>query len=228
MRERRPGVWEVRVALGADPVSGRSRVRSLTVRGDRKVAQIARTRWAEEADRIRIRGHARAGLTVADLLKDWLAIDHGWRPSTLAGNRSAAGYVARDRLGARVVTDVSPNVVRAASAAWREAGWKDPTIYARIRVLRSAISWTYSERILDMHPLDGMRSPPATGARMHATLERIRNLLAHAHRDVQEAAADLDGPGLGWARLHRAEQVLLMTSWPPIPVLAAANWGRCN
>ena len=29
LRERRSGVWEVRVSLGADPVSGRSRVRSL-------------------------------------------------------------------------------------------------------------------------------------------------------------------------------------------------------
>lgn len=211
LRERRPGAWEVRVALGADPVSGRSRVRSLTVHGDRKSAQIARARWAEEADRIRIRGHARAGLTVGDLLEDWLATDHSWRPSTLAGNRSAAGYVARDRLGSRVVTDVSPSVVRAVCAAWRDAGWKDPTIYARIRVLRSAISWAYSERILDMHPLDGMRSPPATGVRMHATLDQIRALLAHSRRDVQEATADLDGSGPGWARLHRAEQVQLMT-----------------
>ena len=63
----------------------------MTVHGDRKVAQVARTRWAQEADRIRLRGHARAGLTVADLLEDWLVTDHGWRPSTLSGNRSAAG-----------------------------------------------------------------------------------------------------------------------------------------
>ena len=31
MRQRRPEVWEVRVAVGPDPVSGRSRYRSLTV-----------------------------------------------------------------------------------------------------------------------------------------------------------------------------------------------------
>ena len=33
LRQRRPGVREVRVAVGPDPVSGRSRYRSLTVRG---------------------------------------------------------------------------------------------------------------------------------------------------------------------------------------------------
>jgi integrase len=204
-------VWEVRVALGADPVSGRSRVRSLTVHGDRKVAQLARLRWAEEADRIRVRGHARAGLTVADLLADWLATDHGWRPSTLAGNRSAAGHVARDRLGRRPVTDVSPNVVRATCAAWSAAGWTDPTIYARIRVLRSAISWAYAERILDMHPLDGMRSPPATSVRMHATVEQIRDLLSHSKRELDQAINDRGDSGTGWARVHHAEQVRLVT-----------------
>ncbi len=39
MRQRRPGVWEVRVAVGRDPVSGRSQYRSLTVHGDREGAQ---------------------------------------------------------------------------------------------------------------------------------------------------------------------------------------------
>lgn len=37
-------VWEVRVAVGRDPVSGRSRYRSLTVHGDREGAQAARER----------------------------------------------------------------------------------------------------------------------------------------------------------------------------------------
>jgi len=53
MRQRRPGVWEVRVAVGRDPVSGRSRYRSLTVHGDRAVAQTARERWAADAAEVR-------------------------------------------------------------------------------------------------------------------------------------------------------------------------------
>src|SRR5664279_252451 len=43
LRQRRPGVWEVQVAVGPDPVSGRSRYRSLTVHGDRETAQKARS-----------------------------------------------------------------------------------------------------------------------------------------------------------------------------------------
>jgi hypothetical protein len=44
MRERRPGVWEARVALGPDLVSGRTAVRSLTVHGDRRATEDGRAR----------------------------------------------------------------------------------------------------------------------------------------------------------------------------------------
>jgi hypothetical protein len=53
LRQRRPGVWEVRVAVGPDPVSGRPRYRSLTVHGDRQSAQAARQRWAAKAELLR-------------------------------------------------------------------------------------------------------------------------------------------------------------------------------
>ena len=41
LRQRRPGVWEVRVAVGQDPDSGRSRYLSFSVHGDRDEAQAA-------------------------------------------------------------------------------------------------------------------------------------------------------------------------------------------
>jgi hypothetical protein len=59
LRERRSGVWEVRVSLGADPVSGRSRVRSLTIHGDREVAEAARDGWAADAAGVRFAGRPR-------------------------------------------------------------------------------------------------------------------------------------------------------------------------
>ena len=43
-RQRRPGVWEIRVALGVHPVSGRSVYRSVTVHGDRSAAAQAQAR----------------------------------------------------------------------------------------------------------------------------------------------------------------------------------------
>lgn len=70
MRQRRPGV---------------SRYRSLTVHGDRAVAQTARERRAAKAELVRSAGRARPGITIAVLLREWLGTDHGWRPSTIAG-----------------------------------------------------------------------------------------------------------------------------------------------
>lgn len=141
VRQRRTGVWEVRVALGPDPVSGRSRVRSITVRGDESAAAIARSRWAAEATLVRARGHARPAVTLAELLDEWLDADHRWRPSTLAGYRSTAGFLIRDPLSARRAVGVTPRVLRAATSAWSAAGWREPTVSGRVRCLRAALGW---------------------------------------------------------------------------------------
>ena len=68
--------WEVRVAVGPDPVSGRSRYRSVTVLGDRESAQAARQRWAAKADLVRSSGRTRPGITLASLLWEWMCADH--------------------------------------------------------------------------------------------------------------------------------------------------------
>jgi len=204
-------VWEVRVALGPDPISGRTRVRSVTVHGDRDTAQAVRERWAASAELLRSAGRARPGITLACLLREWLAADHGWRPSTLAGYRSAVGFLARDRIGSRRAIDVSPAVLSAAITAWRADGWTDPTVWARVRALRSALGWAHVERILDRHPLEGMRGPPQPGVRLHAPVEQVRAILDHARQQVN-AAVPASGAGQpGASRLHRAEQVLLLT-----------------
>ena len=198
------------MALGPDPVSGRSRVRSITVHGDQEMAQAAQVRWAAEAGVIRLRRHAWPGMTVAELLTQWLAADHGWRPSTLVGYRSAAKHVAYDVLGSRRVVQLSPAVMRTACQQWRDEGWKDPTIWARVRMLRSAVGWAYCERIVEVDPLDGMRNPPHAAVRLHASVDQVREILHHARVDSEVAGSEFDGTAPAAARLHRAEQVLLL------------------
>jgi len=109
LRQRRPGVWEVRVCLGPDAVSGRSVVQSVTVHGDLQVAEEARGRWAEAAALVRSRRQVWSGITLAELLGVWLADEHDWRPSTLVGYRSTAGFLARDRLYESPFTDHAPH-----------------------------------------------------------------------------------------------------------------------
>src|SRR5664279_6254592 len=192
-------------------VTERTRVRSVTVHSDRETAQAARERWAASAELLRSAGRARPGITLACLLREWLAADHGWRPSTVTGYRSAVGFLARDRIGSRRAIDVSPAVLAAAITAWRADGWTDPTVWARVRALRSALGWAHVERILDRHPLEGMRGPPQPGVRLHAPVEQVRAILDHAQQQVT-AAVPASGAGLpGALRLHHAEQVLLLT-----------------
>ena len=210
MRQRRPGVWEVRVAVGRDPVSGRSRYRSLTVHGDREVAQTARERWAAKAELVRSAGRARPGITIAVLLREWLGTDLGWRPSTIAGYRSVVGFLNHDPVATRRVVDLTPAVLAAVCTAWRSQGWADPTVSSRIRVLRSAVGWAYAERILDLHPLDGMRGPPQAKVRMHAPVDHVRAILRHARQNAIDAATGSGDDRSGATGLHRAEQTLLL------------------
>jgi len=193
LRQRRPGVREVRVAVGPDPVSGRSRYRSLTVRGDRESAQEARQRWAAKAELVRSSGRTRPGITLAALLREWQCADHGWRPSTVAGYRSVAGFLTQYPVGSRRAVDLTPKVLAAACADWRSQGWPDPTVWARMRVLRSALGWAYTERILDVHPLDGRRSPPHAAVRMHAPVDHVRATHAEIEHQIGRLRRLLDG-----------------------------------
>jgi integrase len=79
-----------------------------------------------------------------------------------------------------------------------------------VRVLRSALGWAHAERILDRHPLDGMRGPPQTGIRQHAPVETVRAILDHAAHLLAMTAELGDRTFNGRARLHRAEPLLLL------------------
>lgn len=95
--------------------------------------------------------------------------------------------------------------------AWRSHGWPDPTIPSRIRVLRSAVGWAHAERNVDLHPLDGMRGSPQADVRIHAPVDQVRTILEVAQQQVTVATTRIESTATGDARLHRAEQVLLLT-----------------
>ena len=210
MRQRRPGVWEVRVALGADPVSGRCRQRSVTVRGDCAEATQALARWAGLAMVVRVARRSDPGVSLARLLQTWLGADHGWRPSTVAGYRSVVAFLVADPLGRRRASTLTPAVVRVACTGWLAQGAGEATVWARVRVLRSALGWAYTERILDRCPLDLMRGPPVPRTRSHVPVAQVVELLGYAERAASAQTDLLAGDQRAGADVHRAEQVLLL------------------
>ena len=125
LRHRGGDQWEVRVNLGPDPVSGRSAVRSVTVRGDLEQAQQQRELLAAQAEALR----ANAGppmRSLADLLAVWLQGEHDWKPSTWQSYRIATARLCRNPLATRAATRRSPRVMTAAIAVWRAAGFRAP------------------------------------------------------------------------------------------------------
>ncbi|QJY45522.1 hypothetical protein [Pseudonocardia broussonetiae] len=187
LRQRKPGVWELRVALGPDAVSGRSLVRSITVHGDRDDAQAALARWAAQADVVRAGRRAAPGVAVADLLDRWLAAAHDWRPATVVGYTSIVRALRRDPLGTRRASQVTPSVLRAAVHGWAAAGVGPATAASRVRCLRSALGWAYREGILDAPPLRGMRGPSTASNRLHAPVDAVCRILQVAASEADNA-----------------------------------------
>ena len=204
MRERSPGTWEIRVALGVDPVSGRTVQRSFSFHGSAEDAELRRKELAAEwAERRAIR-RAAPFLNVGELLERWQCANHDWRPATWIGARSNVKALRADPLAIRRVSTLKPEHVRAAMAAWCAAGASVAVVSGRFRVLRSAIGWAHVERIIDVNPLSGMRGPTRPGTRLHLSREEILSLL-----DAAEALVVAANP---WdtERRHKAEQIRLL------------------
>jgi integrase len=203
-------VWEIRVAVGVDPVSGRTVQRSFAFHGDREQAEARRQELADEwAERRAVRRVA-PFLTVGELLERWLCAHHEWRPATWISARSNGRALRADPLAQRRVSTLTPEVVRAAMVSWTAAGASVAVVSGRFRVLRSALGWAHVERIIDVNPFQGMRGPTRPGTRMHLAHEEVVRLLETAERLVAEAAAGVGERAEGWTRLHRAEQLRLL------------------
>ncbi|MHB8681434.1 MAG: tyrosine-type recombinase/integrase [Acidimicrobiales bacterium] len=210
LRERRTGVWEIRVAVGVDPVSGRTVQRSFAFPGDAAQAELLRQELAGEwAERRAIR-RAAPFLTVGELLERWLVAHHDWRPATWISARSNGRALRADPLAQRRVTTLTPEVVRTAMACWTATGASVAVVSGRFRALRSALGWAHVERIIDVNPLSGMRGPTRPGTRLHLTTGEILRLLDTSERLVLEAVIAVGSTPLAEVRLHKAEQVRLL------------------
>lgn len=86
----------------------------------------------------------------------------------------------------------------------------DAVIAGRFRVLRTALSWAYDERLIDLHPIRYMRGPGRVPARQPLTDQQVRRLLATAGTVLVEAVANDRATPAARARRQAAEQDLLM------------------
>jgi len=168
LRERSPGVWEVRVVVGFDPGRGRSIQRSFTVHGDAALAGKARRELVAEYGSARSDvGRTAAAVTVGELLQGYMGSAQLWRPATITSHRHVVSALLNDPLCHCRLQALTPAVVRGTICRWRGEGVSVPKVSARWLLLRSAVSWAVAEGLLRLNPLAGMRGPsppqPACG-----------------------------------------------------------------
>jgi integrase len=214
IRERLPGVWEIRVVVGFDPVFGRSVQRSFTVHGDGEVAQRRRRELVDDYGVSRVANTTEAArLTVAELMARFFEAPHLWKPATVVSHRPVVQALIGDPIGRRRLVALTPGDVRATICRWQAGGVPVPTVSSRWLVLRSAMSWAVGEGVLRSNPLAGMRGPARPEPRRHHTVGEVRLLLRTARDNVDRTAAAVAAEPRSAGRrrlLFSAEQGLLL------------------
>jgi integrase len=134
IRERRPGVWEVRVFVGED-VRGRPKQVSRTVRGTKRAAQKL------AAELTVVPPPPSDGHRVADSLDAWLETNTPtWAASTVRDQTSRGSLVKADKIARTVVGRLSVGDVDRWHGRLRERGVGEASIRNQHLVLRAAMS----------------------------------------------------------------------------------------
>ena len=107
LRERSPGIWEVRFEAGRDPLTGRRRQVSRSVKGTKREAQQVLNALVADADAGRLSGSNASFTQLAD---EWLTLAAGdLSPTTLRRYRGLLNKRILPAIGARPIQSIQPN-----------------------------------------------------------------------------------------------------------------------
>jgi integrase len=182
LREKRPGVWEIRIFTGSDDRGKPTQV-SRTVRGTKREAQ--RVMAALES---RPAAHA-AGRTVADVITAWRETnEYVWSEATRRDYASRAAQIDKDQIARIAVARLGVADVEQWHARMRKRRVGEAAIRCRHVVLRAALSqavrWEWvPANVASRATLRAARKTP----REAMTLEDVRAVLAAA-REIDRAA----------------------------------------
>ena len=128
MRERAPGVWEVIVEAGRDPLTGRRRQVSRTIQGTVREAKKMRAELLTEAG---LGQHSGADATVDYLHREWLRelARKGRSPSTIHGYETSYRRNIAPGLGSVQVRKVNTKMLTDLYGAHQARGLKPATVY---------------------------------------------------------------------------------------------------
>ena len=195
MRERSPGSWELRYSLGTDPATGKRRMATNTVKGNRRAAEKELRRLLRTLDDGSHVDPTR--MSVRQWLEQWLeTVSAEVAPKT----HERYGEIVRNflvpALGNLPLTKLAPVHIQQAYNGWAAGGRLDgkpgglsPQSRRHIhRILRTALSRALEQQVIARNPADAFKKRlPKVERRKLATLsaeQSARLLEAIAHSRV--------------------------------------------
>jgi integrase len=224
VREKGPGAWELVVYLGRDPLTGRKRQRSQTVRGGRRDAERALAKLVGAVYDGRIAVGAPAA-TLDELLDRWLDLAaDDLSPSTLREHRRIVKTRISPALGRVPITKLTSARLDSFYLALGRDGELSPASVARIhavirRALHQAVKWGW----ITANPATNATPPPVRHRQGKLlVLTDLHGLLDEAARTDPHLALFLrisattgmrrgEVCGLQWGDLHRVSGTLTIT-----------------
>jgi integrase len=160
-RERSPGSWEIRYDLGTDAATGKRRIATATVHGDRKAAETELRRLLRARDTGEHVDPNR--LTVGQWLIQWLkAVCEQVSPKSHERYGEIVNNFLVPAFGNLQVTKLAPCHIQAAYSRWatdgrldgKEGGLSPRTRRHIHRVLNSALVRAVEQQVLARNPAD--------------------------------------------------------------------------
>lgn len=180
MRERKRGVWELRVYAGRDPLTDKHVYVSRTVHGSKRQAELELAKLVADNERTRVpgmQGHlAPQRVTVEQLIEAHLARKE-YSPTTLADYASVVKTYIRPTIGGRPIQDINPALLDRLYAHLRTEFELSPTTIRKVHALlsgafRTAEKWGW----LPTNP--ARNATPPTVRRKTPTLPSAAGLAA--------------------------------------------------
>ncbi len=202
VRERKPGVWEIRVFTGRD-ASGRPTQISKTVRGTKREAQrVATTLEARPPSNA-------GGRTVTDVLDAWREVNQPvWAESTRRDYESRIARIEADQIASMPVARLRVADVERWHARMRKTGVGEAAIRSRHSVLRAALAQALRWEWVGSNPASqAILRQPKRAPRDAMTPADVRTVIAAAQEIDPAAGVALRLAAVGG--LRRAELAAL-------------------
>jgi integrase len=195
IRQRSPGSWEVRYSLGTDPATGKRRIATATVKGNRRTVEMELRRLLRTID---TGEHVNPTcITVREWLTTWLVtVRAEVAPKTHERYSEIVRNFLIPALGNLSLAKLAPSHIQNAYNGWVSGGRRDgkegglaPRTRRHIhRILRSALGRAVEQQMLARNPADAFkkRLPKVERKEMTTlTVEQSARLLdAIAHSRV--------------------------------------------